>query len=323
MSWPARHWGDRDAVALGLSPLAGLFCTAARIRRAYQTSRPRSPLPVPVIVVGNIAVGGTGKTPLVVWLVRRLGEAGLRPGIVSRGYGGRPAREPRLVTAASDPAQVGDEPVLLAARTGAPVAVAVDRSAAARCLLARHGCDILISDDGLQHYRLPRDLEIAVVDGARRLGNGLCLPAGPLREPASRLGEVDQVVVNGTPGTGELAMGVVGDTAVSLQDPQTVRTLDRFAGQSVHAVAGIGNPSRFFELLQDSGLRVVPHPLPDHHRFTAGDVDLPGTVLMTEKDAVKCRGMADGRHWYVPVDARPEPALEQALMTAVRSLHDG
>ncbi|MDQ2696088.1 MAG: tetraacyldisaccharide 4'-kinase [Pseudomonadota bacterium] len=334
-----RLWHSRNPVALALWPLSLAFRLAVALRRlAYRRGvlKPRR-LEVPVIVVGNITVGGSGKTPLVIRLAQLLREAGYRPGIVSRGYGGKATAQPQLVTAASDPAEVGDEPLLLARRSGCPVAVAADRVAAARTLLARHACNVILADDGLQHYRLGRDLEIAVIDGARRFGNGFFLPAGPLREPPGRLRQVDFRVANGAARPGEEPMTLLATRAVHLADAQVSCALAAFRGQLVHAVAGIGHPERFFQALQAQGIRVLPHPFPDHHPFTAADLDFADElpVLMTEKDAVKCQRLTQAGHfWQVPVQARLEGGFEQRLLarlaglattssTPLRERHDG
>jgi tetraacyldisaccharide 4'-kinase len=283
------------------------------LRRTVQLARP-------VIVVGNLTVGGTGKTPLVLWLVARLRREGRSPGIVTRGYGGT-ARLPHVLDAGADAVREGDEPVLLARRSGVPVAVGRDRPVAAQ-LLIDAGCDTIVSDDGLQHYALGRACEIVVVDAARRFGNGWSLPAGPLREPPARLAASQAVVIHaeqelGVTGRQALAaaltagprpavvtMFLTPGEAVALQGGSR-RPLAAFAGSSVHAVAGIGNPERFFRMLEAAGIRVLPHPLPDHARIAPADVRFEdaNSVLMTEKDAVKCVGFADSRQWYVPVDA--------------------
>jgi tetraacyldisaccharide 4'-kinase len=265
-------------------------------------------LPCPVIIIGNLSVGGTGKTPLVIWLAVHLQALGKQPGIVTRGYAGT-ERGARLVGASEDPARVGDEALLLARRTRVPVAIGRDRPAAARLLIAA-GCDVILSDDGLQHYALARDCEIVVVDGARAFGNGRLLPAGPLREAPERMLGVDAVVVNGAtverglPIERGLRMHLEGTVAVSLQDG-TRKPLAEFCGAPVHAVAAIGNPGRFFAMLRGHGLDVTEHALGDHARITAADIRFADRnfVLMTEKDAVKCSGLGDDRHWYVPVDA--------------------
>jgi tetraacyldisaccharide 4'-kinase len=318
-------WYEPHPLSLLLAPFGRVFAMiAAERRRAYDSGLlHRVRLPVPVIVVGNITVGGTGKTPLVVWLVERLRVMGRRPGVVSRGYGGRARRWPQRVTAGSDPAEVGDEPVLIARRCACPVVVAPQRVSAARTLLAEYDCDVIVCDDGLQHYALARDLEIVVMDGARRLGNGRCLPAGPLRESPSRLQSVDLVVVNGKPREGEYAMHLAGGWAQSLRDPAVERPLDDWCGQTVHAVAGIGNPQRFFTHLRAHGLEVIEHPFADHHRFQADDLAFGDTrpLLMTEKDAVKCRAFAGADRWVVPVSAVPdEPCLRRLDVLLARVL---
>jgi tetraacyldisaccharide 4'-kinase len=269
-----------------------------------------------VVVVGNLTVGGTGKTPLVAWLAEKLTERGLKVGILSRGYGGS-ATTPRFVEPGTDWREVGDEPLLLRQRTGCATVVSVDRVAGAQALIER-GVDVIVADDGLQHLRLVRDCEIVVIDGARGFGNGRLLPAGPLREPASRLAHADIVVLNGAAEHASLTpLGLLADPraaqmtlapgdALHLAARRAARPLESLRGQRVHAVAGIGNPGRFFAELRARGLDVIEHPFPDHHAFTAADLE-PGDdalILMTEKDAVKCRAFAPDRVWYVPVTAR-------------------
>lgn len=256
---------------------------------------------MPVVVVGNITAGGTGKTPLTLALVAALTARGWRPGVVSRGYGGT-QREPALLDDHPDPARYGDEPCLIRA-SGVPVAVGRDRPAAA-ALLLQAGCNVVIADDGLQHYALARDVEICVVDGARRFGNGRLLPAGPLREPLSRLRRVDFRVCNGEAGEGEYAMRLAGGTAVSLTDGAT-RPLADFGGQTVHAVAAIGHPERFFQSLRAQGLTVIGHAFADHHAFVSQDLAVAGDapLLMTDKDAIKCQSFARPGWWRVPIRA--------------------
>jgi tetraacyldisaccharide 4'-kinase len=310
----------RGALAISLWPASMVFGAAAALRRTlYRRGMLRSErLPVPVVVVGNIAVGGSGKTPLVAALARALRERGFRPGIVSRGYGrARNDGAPLCVAADDDPGKVGDEPLLLA-RTGVPVVVARDRVAAARELLARHPeCDVIVADDGLQHYRLARSVEIAVVDATRALSNRWLLPAGPLREPVSRLDAVDAVVALVEPGetsskpAGAFAMTLVGEVFVRVDDPRITAPASAFLGPGVHALAGIGHPDRFFRGLASMGITAHTHPFPDHHRFTPGDLDIADAraILMTEKDAVKCEAFAGERCWYLPVTARIDAAL--------------
>jgi tetraacyldisaccharide 4'-kinase len=314
-SWLNRIWYERAAAPRWLLPLSALYGAAAGLRRYAYAKRLRGSrrLARPVIVVGNLSVGGTGKTPLVCWLAGQLAARGFNPGVVTRGYGGS-VRRARLISRADDPAIVGDEPLLLARRAQVPVAIGSDRPAAAQ-LLIDAGCDVILSDDGLQHYALERDCEIAVIDADRRFGNGQLLPAGPLRESPLRLRAVDAIVLNGgaaqeggagghPPIEGALHMRLEGNTAMGVS-LDAAKSLNEFSGQSVHAVAGIGNPERFFAMLRASGMVVMPHPLPDHARLRAQDIsfgdDRP--VLMTEKDAVKCAGFAGAQHWYVPVTA--------------------
>lgn len=312
-----RYWYSNNLLSVLLAPLGRLYCAVTGVRRwAYGAGLlPITELDVPVVVVGNVTVGGTGKTPLVIWLVEVLRASGLRPAIVSRGYGGSARQWPQWVAADSDPSQVGDEPVLLAQRCACPVCVAPDRVAAAQALVQAGVCDVIVADDGLQHFALGRDLEIAVVDGSRRFGNGRCLPAGPLRESADRLQDVDFVVANGTAARFEYGMHLQGDRAAALSRAGRSVSLSEFAGGPVHAVAGIGDPRRFFTHLRRFGLRLIEHPFPDHHRFRAEDLEfgdqLP--VLMTEKDGVKCRAFAKSNHWQVPVSA----VLDTRLATRI------
>ena len=296
-------WTRMSGLTRLLAPLSLLFRLFVALRcRLYQTGMLRSiRVPVPVVVVGNISVGGTGKTPLVLWLVDRLREAGYRPGIISRGYGGS-SKCPRAVQAASDATVCGDEPVLMARRSGCAVWIGKDRPAAANALLAANpGCNIIVSDDGLQHYRLARDFEIAVVDGERGHGNGWMLPAGPLREPLSRLNTVDAVVVRGIATAATLASQPCFTMTL---EPTGLRNLrdrrhlpaDSLQGQRVHAVAGIGNPQQFFDTLTQLGLTHTPHAFSDHHAFTAADLqfDECDAVVMTERRALGQRSAEGG-----------------------------
>ena len=314
-------WYGGRTPPLALRALSVLFGALSDLRRRlYATGLlPGVRLPVPVVVVGNITAGGTGKTPLTIALVEALRERGFKPGVVSRGYGGS-AREPLLLDARTAPAIAGDEACLIRRVTNAPVAVGRDRAAAARLLLAPGDADVIVADDGLQHYRLHRDVEICVIDGERRFGNGRLLPAGPLREPLARLASLGFRVCNGgAPHAGEVAMRLAGDSAVSLSDPSQRRALRDFASLRVHAVAGIGNPLRFFAQLRALGIEVVEHPFPDHHAFAAADLgfgdDAP--VLMTEKDAVKCAAFALAGWWSVPVRAELPTAFFDAVAARV------
>lgn len=272
--------------------------------------------PVPVIVIGNITVGGTGKTPLTVRLVSELQAAGFRPGVVSRGYGGS-GPFPQSVDAQSLAAEVGDEPSMLAAITGVPVVVSPKRAEAVRHLLSSHDCDVVLSDDGLQHYALQRDIEIAVVDAARGLGNGWRLPCGPLREPRRRLKKVDWVVANGAQASSasRVAMQLASVGWRGVRDGNTIETPD---GESVIAIAGIGNPQRFFDLLSKEGLHVVETRIfADHHAYDATDfynVSNQYPLVMTEKDAVKCRAFARPHWYYLKVGAMlPETFIQQFI----------
>ena len=320
------YWDTVNPISVALLPLSLLFASAVAVRRmAYRIGLRRAQhFAVPVWVVGNLTVGGTGKTPLVIWLAEHLRGRGWRPGIVARGYGGQAQFWPQQVRPDSDPIMVGDEAVLLAAATGCPVCVGPDRPAAVTALIEHTDIDFVLSDDGMQHYALGRDLEIAVIDGRRRLGNGLLLPAGPLREPASRLRDVDLIISNGQPGPDEYAMSLQRPLVRELRTDRAVELAD-FAGRRVHAVAGIGNPQRFFEMLIGAGLRIEAHPFPDHHSFRAADLafddGLP--VLMTAKDAVKCRRITCRNGWVVDISAQPDDAFIHRLAAALQDIVDG
>jgi len=321
------YWYSHNRVSLALQPLSLLFRLLVWLRRqAYRRGIFRSRrLPVPVIVVGNISVGGTGKSPLVVWLANWLRGQGYRPGIISRGYGGRSASWPRKVDTESDPGQVGDEPVMIARRTGCPVWVGPDRPASGEALLAADNCDLIISDDGLQHYALARDIEIAVIDGERGVGNGYALPAGPLREPVTRLQQVDLVIANGASELAGWEMSLALGELVNLADPTRRTALEALRGQRVHGVAGIGNPGRFFSTLRAAGVPVDEHPFADHHPFRREDLEFgdDAPVIMTEKDAVKCTGFARPQHWYLEVSAQPDQGFVQQLERKLGELRDG
>lgn len=330
-----RRWYGSPGWLWLLLPLAWLYRSIAATRRAlYRLRLLRSwRAPVPVIVIGNINVGGTGKTPLAIALCEVLQRAGFRPGIVSRGYGARPGSFPHIVSMDDSAAGSGDEPLLLARRTHCPVVIAPRRADAAQALLARYDCDVLLCDDGLQHYALRRDIEVAVIDAARGLGNGHSLPVGPLREPPSRLRSVDAVLWNGAvPGAvlpqlrgaaTQHAFTLEPSALVSLDDAQSVppRTWCR-QHPRVHAVAGIGNPARFFATLRELGCEVIEHAFPDHHVFTAADLlfDDALPVVMTEKDAVKCDALELPRHWFLQVRAVLPQSLGAAIVDKLRAL---
>ena len=285
-----------------------MFSRLADRRKQKYLAKDRWQPPVPVLVVGNISVGGTGKTPVVAALVEGLRERGWQPGIISRGFGVKNAAYPLVVTAESSASEMGDEPVMLARQLNVPLVVDPDRVQAAQYLCEHFPCDILIADDGLQHYNLQRHIELLVMDGERMLGNRLCLPAGPLREVPERLHTVDQILINGEarqPVDTQVPCGSFCLIPAALQPVgKAVDGLAPKAGK-VHAVAGIGNPGRFFKTLEEQGFEVISHPFADHHAFTREDIDFNDSlpVLMTAKDAVKCRAFADTRHWYLPVTA--------------------
>jgi tetraacyldisaccharide 4'-kinase len=321
MPQPPAYWFGEASVPWWARALAGVYGALIALRsRLYRIGvLRRHRVGAPVIVVGNITAGGTGKTPLTIALVERLRAAGFKPGVASRGYGRSGDAQARWVDAATPPAEGGDEPVLIARNTGTRVRVDRDRVAAAKALVAA-GCDVVICDDGLQHYRLQRDVEIEVIDGARRYGNGRMMPAGPLREPVARAADCDFRVVNlpesdSAAGFGEWPMRLQADVALPLRGGRP-KALSAFAGQRVHAVAGIGNPGRFFTMLRNEGLGVVPHAFADHHDYRAEDFafgsELP--VLMTEKDAVKCAAFANAWFYSVPVAAKLPEAFWIALL---------
>lgn len=305
-----------------LLPLEGVFRVLARARRKVSKAKHCG---VPVIVVGNLAVGGSGKTPLVLALAKFYSEQGYRVGIVSRGYGGKAPHYPFEVGSQTDPAQSGDEPLLMARRSGLPVVVDPNRPAAAQYLVDHKHCDLLISDDGLQHYRMARDIEIVVVDAVRGLGNGHCLPVGPLRESKARLKGVDSVVMNGdqsTENSGHV-MQLAPSQLISLNQQPSLEYKDwPQHRRRVHAVAGIGHPARFFTTLRSLGFEPLEHSFDDHHRFQAGDFAFnePLPIVMTEKDAVKCRGLALQDAWYLPVDGILPPLFYQQLSATLASL---
>lgn len=323
-----KYWRTRGIGARLLYPLALIFGAIVRARRAcYRMGLLRvRHLPVPVVVVGNIAMGGTGKTPLTIWLARRLIENGRRPGIVSRGYGAALDR-PRRVRVDDDPTVVGDEPLLLARHSGCPVWVGAARAKVATVLISEEGdCDVVIADDGLQHYALGRTVEIAVT-AAEVEGNGWLLPAGPLREPPGRLDEVDAVVAHGeapahapADGVPHFAMRLSGGHFMRLADWRDKRLASELPRRRWHAVAGIGSPARFFASLRGLGLDFTAHEFADHHRYEAGDFAFVAEgegVLMTEKDAVKCAALAPAETWVLPVEAEVVPDLATLIMEKI------
>lgn len=314
-------WYGGSRAWIVLWPISLLYRGLFVVHRAWQKPRAlRSQDGVPVVVVGNISVGGTGKTPLIIWLAHQLLQLGFSVGIISRGYLGGMSASPHLVAPDASPAMFGDEPVLLARRTGCPVVVAANRVRARDLLMSSRPVDLVLSDDGLQHHRLPRCCEIVVVDGSRGFGNGACLPAGPLREPATRLDTVDAVVVNGPGWEFEGAIrATVEASGVERLCDGAQRPLETFAGEYVHAVAGIGNPHRFFNLLKAAGIRVRQHALSDHEWIEPRHLsfDDNAAIMLTEKDAVKCRDIASDNIWIVKVEMVFEPAERERLLSIV------
>lgn len=324
-----KHWQQFTAISLLLLPLSVVFAALSWLRRtAYRSGLLHIvDSPVPVVVVGNLSVGGTGKTPVVIWLVSALRTHGFTPGVVSRGYAG--SGELSEVTKASLPELVGDEPVLIAQRAQCPVWVGRDRATALdRLLSANPKVDVVISDDGLQHYRMARNFEIVVIDAQRQFGNCLLLPAGPLREPVSRLASVDAAVINGgetpqIPGRflppRAFGMHLDGAKFRNLRDRTKQVPAEQFAGMKLHAVAGIGNPERFFAHLRSQGLSFTQHAFPDHHAFTASELEFTNAdaVLMTEKDAIKCSHFARDIWWALPVDAQIDSALANLVIQRI------
>jgi tetraacyldisaccharide 4'-kinase len=330
-SWIHRAWYEDNGWYRLLLPLSGIYWFISMLRRyLYRVGLMRTRrAKVPVIVVGNITAGGTGKTPVTVWLAHALAKHGFSPGIVSRGYGGSKAGASMRVDARSDPAVVGDEPVLIAMRTGCPVVVDANRARGA-AMLVEDGADLVIADDGLQHYALARDHEICVVDGPRGLGNGYLLPAGPLREPANRLDEVDQVLVNGRLRDDAPASSTGLQNAITFRlvvgdacrlNGSLARSVREFGGKTVHAVAAIGNPQRFFNTLRGHGIQIIEHAYPDHAPLRPDELDFGDgfDILMTEKDAVKFPRQVSDRYWYVPVDVEIDSAAAAPWLAQIGS----
>lgn len=326
-----RDWYQKKSWLWILLPLSLVFRVLSALRRrlyrrgVFASER----VAMPVIVVGNITVGGTGKTPLVTALVERLRAVGFKPGIASRGYGANPPVRPLSVTAETNVAHCGDEPLMLARRTGVPVVIDSDRVAACNRLIVEHHCDVIVTDDGLQHYRLQRDVEVVVIDAERGLGNAQLLPMGPLREPPARLDCVDYVVINGSriPAGLEcfnpLSMQIEADEFIELATSKRLPVQAWPGDRRVHAMAGIGNPQRFFDTLGKLGFDIIPHSFADHYAYTREDLEfgdrLP--IIMTEKDAVKCRQyLPDVPCWALAVSARLPDAFFDQLIERLRHL---
>ena len=300
-------WYSKHPFGIVLLPLSWIYSLIVVVRRLCYRSGliAVNQVSVPVIIVGNISVGGTGKTPLVIWLAEYFKKKGFKPGIISRGYGGKFAGKTQQVRADSNPSLVGDEPVLIAKRTNCSVAIAVKKSRAAEELIEYCDCNLIICDDGMQHYSLNRDIEIAVIDGQRRFGNQRCLPAGPLREPISRLKTVDLVVSKYIAGRHQYKMEYIYGDLVSLIDPDHTISISSLKGASVHVISGIGNPDKYHSYLRNNKLHIICHEFSDHYPYKKKDVvfedDFP--VVMTEKDAVKCIDYATKDYWYLPIIA--------------------
>lgn len=308
-------WYQGHPALFVLTPLERLYCAVVKRKRQrfLQGQSASYRAPVPVVVVGNITVGGTGKTPMILWLIEHCRAQGLRVGVVSRGYGARPAHFPWRVSASDTAAQAGDEPLLIVQRSGVPLVIAPERAQAVQQLLAEQAVDVILSDDGLQHYGLARDLELVLIDAARGLGNQRCLPAGPLREPVERLQSVDAVLLNGAEQDSDkgFAMQLQPTELVHVRSGQR-QPLNHFpAGQTMHAVAGIGHPQRFFKTLEGLNWQPIAHAFADHAEFSAQDLQFSDAlpVVMTEKDAVKCRDFAGDNCWYLQVAAQPSAAF--------------
>jgi tetraacyldisaccharide 4'-kinase len=313
-------WYQNTSGKYFLYPLEIAYKALARLDRVIKTKQMVGH-PAPIIIVGNISVGGTGKTPLVIYLCEQLKKAGYSPGIITRGYGGKSNDWPAFVGRNSNPAEYGDEPVLMAQRAEVPVVAGPNRNNDVDKLLKDGEVDVVISDDGLQHYALQRDIEIAVIDKARGLGNERCLPAGPLREPPSRLEDCDFIVFNEPKPASQYSMQLVATQVCNLKT-SIKQPLSAWSGLTVHAVTGIGNPSRFFETLEGIGLKVIEHRFPDHYQFCEADItfndDLP--VVMTEKDAVKCISFASDKHWSMPIYAKLNQLFMQNLLTMLEAI---
>lgn len=319
-SWYSNCWWSSL-----LWPLEKLFSILIKTRKWLYSHKifKTYKLNVPVVVVGNITVGGTGKTPLVIYLAKILQEKGYRPGIVSRGYRGK-TKAVVVVSPQSDPHLVGDEAVLISKRTRCPMVVSKNRVSGAKYLERYHKVDIILSDDGLQHYALHRDLEIVVIDGKRRFGNERLLPSGPLREPISRLETVDIRVCNGEVDSAlEYSMCYKFGKIYSLSYPDKTLPIDYFKKITVHAIAGIGNPQRFFDQLESEDIKIIQHPFPDHYVYNHMDISFIDSkpVLLTEKDAVKCKKFSNTKHWVVTIDAKLDQEFDHKFFTKLGEIN--
>lgn len=305
-------WYGKHPLQWALRPLSWGYRFITLIRRWYLQNFCQTYCPVPLIVIGNVTVGGVGKTPLVIEMVKKMQQKGLRVGVVSRGYGAKIRNFPYEIQLNDTAEQVGDEPLLIAQKTNCPVVISPVRTKAVDYLLKQHQVQIIISDDGLQHYRMGRAIEIAVIDGMRGLGNGLCLPAGPLREPNARLKQVDFIIVNEGTWDNAYPMNLIPGKLIKLSTREEISS-DPIIG-SVAAVAGIGNPKRFYSTLQQLGIEFTSYSYPDHYQFKSQDLNYTESlIIMTEKDAVKCRSFSSDKMYYLPVEAKLDDAFWQAL----------
>lgn len=321
---PPKFWQQKNIVSYALLPFSFIYRGLVGVRKFYYRLFPGKKFSVPIIVVGNITVGGAGKTPLVIYLAELLGNEGYKPGIVSRGYGGKSKNYPLLVTPASRIEEVGDEALLIASRTQYPVVVAPDRVAAVNKLHLEKKCDVVISDDGLQHYALLRDIEIVVVDAEFGFGNKFCLPAGSLRETVNKLKNVDFVIKNyNVDWTGdEYSMILDPFVVYNLKNPTITKKITDFKNRTVHAFAGIGNPRRFFQTLRQYNINVIEYPLPDHYIFQPTDFLFAddASIIMTEKDAVKCKTIAGENFWYLKIAAKLSDKFNMQILNKLSKL---
>ena len=322
-----------------LLPFTLLYCTLHAFQR-WKLTRKRPKIAVPVIIIGNLSIGGTGKTPIVIYLAQLLLKTGYQPAIITRGYGGKSIQSPQEVNAFSHPEKVGDEAVLLAKNTKVPVIAGADRYASIEYLCSQYDCNVILSDDGLQHYNLERDIEIVLIDAERQLGNGYCLPAGPLREHSSRLKTVDFILFNHGFSKNKhqkdrfaqkyqleslFSMHLSGSLLYSLSKKEQTQALMTLKGKTVHAVTGIGNPHRFYRALEASGLHLIQHSFPDHYAFTEKELQFNDNeiIIMTEKDAVKCQQFQLKNSWYLPIEAQIEGEFNALLIDRLKGLKNG
>ncbi len=307
-----QYWQHRTILSYLLWPLSLLYCFISGVRKYFYQCNilPQKKFPVPVIVVGNIYVGGTGKTPFTIALVQYLQQCGYNPGIVSRGYKSKTKHYPYFVKEDDDALAVGDEAILLSRHCACPVIIDPRRTRAATALLEKHDIDVIVSDDGLQHYAMARDIEILLIDSQRMFGNGWRLPAGPLREGLKRLNSVNFVVMHGAENKkySPWHFSLEPYQWVNCKNTQQVLQLDKFSSHTVHAVAAIGNPERFYQSLKTLGLSVIPHSFPDHFVFKADDLSFSNKfpLAMTEKDSVKCLRFAKSDWWYLQIKVKIE-----------------